>query len=425
MHPDLSKTPTLLNPSLVPRTSAVQRHPAEDLPLAVDLPVDAEGQKGLKFFAWASGGYVICQTCCCSFLPPPVASSIFSVRKTTGSVVAAVCDPCRHASSRGYAYHVVKSENYPPALRGWTWRMLLALRPVFYTKRLSVAVPAGYRPMGQQPKVYFDYISVADKLRKLSRCSPDEGIRAKVAFEYLMSNCPRYSCWLRRQQQVGEDDRNLSISEPYLQVALFPNLYFTDAMCDVVVNAPKTRPSIVTSFLQKAMHAVVLDYRLVPDLFHYVWHVWIFKMVTAKLVVGRSLGLYPRETLASCPLSSEFWLRHQFALQDALLMYGTPSVFVTISVNDVPHGFPFPSFLTDEANLVQGSLRLVARFSESFLSGLRRLVPVCTSSRPCTTCSAPLYWAGRPSKPREPNALGLSSGPTSTSSTPTIVCKVN
>ena len=121
---------------------------------------------------------------------------------------------------------------------------------------------------------------------------------------------------------------------PGIECALWPVLYPFTSWCEsILVNSS----SILTSFRCKILSNIV-DYNSTFELVQFHYDRWLYKTICAAVSISKKMKASPLRTLETKNFSPEYWRWQQRFLEDAVLQFGHPSFFLTIS----PYEWDFP-----------------------------------------------------------------------------------
>lgn len=122
-----------------------------------------------------------------------------------------------------------------------------------------------------------------------------------------------------------------------VEAALWPHLYYDNALCESYLEGQETRKSGKVSFMTKISSAVS-DYSLHYDLLHYHYDRWLFKTITGAINSAKQSQCSPAVALEAKTFSHQYWMNQHRYLIDAVRQFGFPSIFMTIS----PFEWTFP-----------------------------------------------------------------------------------
>ena len=103
-------------------------------------------------------------------------------------------------------------------------------------------------------------------------------------------------------------------------------------------------------FINKVFSNIV-DYGITYDLLQFHYDLWIFKSVSGAISSARRMKCSPATSLNSKTFSAGYWRTQHRHLIDAVMQFGYPSVFVTISPYEWT--FPFPQWIECAEQLTQ------------------------------------------------------------------------
>ena len=127
-----------------------------------------------------------------------------------------------------------------------------------------------------------------------------------------------------------------------IECCLWPNLYPYTRWCETTLKGDESRQSVKVSFINKVFSNIV-DYGITYDLLQFHYDLWIFKTVSGAISSARRMKCSPATSLNSKTFSAGYWRTQHRHLIDAVMQFGYPSVFVTISSYEWT--FPFPQWI--------------------------------------------------------------------------------
>ena len=155
---------------------------------------------------------------------------------------------------------------------------------------------------------------VVDCLRALP---PEEHAVAMSAYEFLMaSGDSEYAAFVHQHDGVLLCDGCLDVPrmfilKPYLENALFPDLYWCRSWCDSRWSAhPSGRRSCKASFLVKVF-SPVLDYTTDKELLQWQYDRWVLSKFTGRWQATKTKGLALKYALADVSETPHYcYLQH-------------------------------------------------------------------------------------------------------------------
>ena len=168
-------------------------------------------------------------------------------------------------------------------------------------------------------------------------------LRLQAAYDYLAnSSSSAYQQYLAHQAPPSPDTTKIKFWKVYkdmpaIESALWPVLYPFTSWCESILDGSTSRDSTLVSFRCKLLSNII-DYNNNFRLLQFQYDRWIFKTITGAVAIGHRMKTSPRRALETKSFTSEYWRwQHRF-LQDAVLQFGNPSIFLTIS----PYEWDFP-----------------------------------------------------------------------------------
>ena len=179
---------------------------------------------------------------------------------------------------------------------------------------------------------------------RIDRCgNTEQKNRLDAAYNYLlMSSLSSYKDYLHYEVCPNNNNRKIKFWNVYknfpgLECALWPTLYPYTSWCESILKGTTSRDSILHSFRCKLL-SPILDYNNNFPLLQYHYDRWLYKTLTGAVECGKVRKASPRRALETKTFTNEYWQwQHRF-LNDAVLQFGNPSLFLTIS----PYEWDFP-----------------------------------------------------------------------------------
>ena len=236
-------------------------------------------------------------------------------------------------------------EDIPVVLRNLSKAEICTLRPLTIHTGDYVRSDNGYRKKNGIFELSWSTSSVIEKINTI----PDSNSRNRCleAYAHLM-NEPRssYREFVEKRDELTNSQKKFNVYDPaesrFVECCLWPHLYPTRNWCETGLEGQSSRLSTKISFLHK-VQSTILDYGTDYDLLHFHYDLWLFKTVSGALTSCRFRMCSPARSLETKPFSVEYWKwQHRFLL-DAVLQYGPPSIFLTISPYE--WSFPVPPWL--------------------------------------------------------------------------------
>ena len=178
--------------------------------------------------------------------------------------------------------------------------------------------------------------------------------RLGVAYNYLVnSKFSSYSGYLPFQDKLPINSK-IKFWTVYkdmtgIECALWPALYPYYKWCESTL-AP--RYSVLTSFRVKLL-CDIISYNNNFELLQFQYDRWLYKTITGAVNSGKYRHCSPLKSLETKPFTAGYWRwQHRF-LMDAVLQYGPPTLFITLSPYE--WDFPSPIWMTEEES-ISGSI---------------------------------------------------------------------
>ena len=226
--------------------------------------------------------------------------------------------------------------DYPPVLRNLCGAQVRALRPL----ELSQGEVLRPHRVGWQHATKPSRLRWAKKAvpRKIAELPAEQQAAAEAAFEWLMAQRGKYRDVVQaRDRHVGTGWLPLGILlEPFLECALWPNLYPTTAFCDgwsPEDEEPEDGLSDEPWSLRKAsftrkLRSGILDYQFWTDLHVFQFDRWLFGRITGA---GRSADCPVYQAIHNMTFASAHRRRLKYVLCDLHQQLGPASLFLTLA----------------------------------------------------------------------------------------------
>lgn len=285
------------------------------------------------------------------------------------SKLDAKCWRCATAARK--LYPGVPANSIPLPLQNLAPGQERILRPLVLHQGNPTKAKHGYMKKDRRSALSWEKISVSQKIINIRDRAARKIVQA--AYDFLMGQHGPYSAFVKEhelylsdpigwttqhRQQTGQTLlAPWSIMEPYLEAALWPSLYWTSDMCDSACHAPVSwsRPFTCTqesmagdhrsgkaSFVAKVL-SPTLDYMDRYDLLQWQFDVYIYRTIVATAVVAKDADIGAEAAMNHRPWTAGYWRRHHRQLIDAVVQYGVPDYFGTISPYE--WSFPWPYWL--------------------------------------------------------------------------------
>ena len=168
----------------------------------------------------------------------------------------------------------------------------------------------------------------------------DQRNRLEVAYEYLTnSDKSSYSQYLLLQDNEAPGSKIkfwvVLTKMICVECALWPVLYPFNRWCETFLQGEKD--SILHSFRCKLLSQII-DYNNNFELLQFHYDRWLFKCVMGAVSVGKRNNTSPYKALENKSFTPAFWRWQHRYLQDGVLQYGLPTLFITFS----PYEWDFP-----------------------------------------------------------------------------------
>ena len=179
--------------------------------------------------------------------------------------------------------------------------------------------------------------------------------RLQRAYDYLLqSHLSCYKLYINHQIAPHPDKIKIKFWDVYqnypgVECALWPVLYPFSCWCESLLQG--TKDSILISFRVKLLSSIV-DYNNNFALLQFHYDKWLFKTISAAVNVGKRMKTSPARALETKHFSSSYWQWQHYFLQDAVLQFGYPTFFLTIS----PYEWDFPKPKWVESALLSDNL---------------------------------------------------------------------
>lgn len=289
----------------------------------------------------------------------------------------------RQCICKNKRYIVPTYNEIPESLRQLTVNDIMVLRPFNLDCGEFRREQHGYRIKTGMIKLEISSLAVIDKINAVPYLHSRN--RCKIAYNYLMnSEQSSYRSFVLKRDHLAHTQSQLSVfnlSETIgIECALWPNLYPYTKWCESVLSGAQTRLSWKISFYTKVFSEII-DYCMHFDLLLFHYDRAMYKVISGAINTGRFLNCSPARALDTKPFSATYWVWQHLYLIDAVLQFGLPDVFITISPYEWT--FPFPPWLTNIRNLVgRGPTRLAAFETEHIVHVLEQIVRgyLCGSS---------------------------------------------
>jgi len=122
-----------------------------------------------------------------------------------------------------------------------------------------------------------------------------------------------------------------------IEVAIWPLLYVKEEWCESAISGHASRLSAKKSFHYKALSPII-DYGQDFSLIQFQFDRYIFKTVCGAVESGKKYKCSPIRSLETKSFTCSYWKWQHLLLKDAVVQFGFPSLFVTIS----PAEWKFP-----------------------------------------------------------------------------------
>ena len=223
----------------------IEAPPAEDIAdNDAGLPAPARSEQGRFVELWAKfGSWGICKDC--RSLQPRCLEPIDCRRVAKPEIAPRACKACQNSK-----VSIPKFEDIPQPLRALSKDAVQALRPLDIDSGPYRRAAYGYRVHSAMIRLAWAAESIPEKISQLPR---DERRAARAAYEFLMASeesaysdfAEKHSNFLRREgEEVAEQRRKRPLQfleTPGLENALWPNLYWTEEMCETSIRASDVR----------------------------------------------------------------------------------------------------------------------------------------------------------------------------------------
>ena len=247
-------------------------------------------------------------------------------------------------------YIVPLFSDIPFLLRALRRLHVEALRPFHITSGTYQRMKYGYRKKTDIFRLSCPKLPVVQKIAMLS--SEHDQTICITALNYLLSNShSSYRKFYDLGNQFLRDNTDPNIFDVYtwegIECALWPHLYPFTSWCETIHDGSSDRRSSKISFLAKCLSAL-LDYSLTFDLLQFHFDRWLYKTITGAIHSSRSttMKVIPAfHALQDKPFSKGYWEWQHLYLIDAVMQFGLPSLFLTISTSE--WSFPTPLWLDD------------------------------------------------------------------------------
>ena len=209
------------------------------------LPGPGLSEQGRFVELWAKfGSWGVCEEC--RSLQPRRLEPIDCRRVAKPEIASRACKACQNGKVA-----IPKFEDIPQPLRALSKDVVKTLRPLDIDAGPYRRAAYGYRVHTAMIRLAWAAESVADKIQQLPR---DERTTARAAYKFLMDSeesayqdfIKEHDKFLRRQgkEEASEQRRKRPLQfleTPGLENALWPNLYWNEAMCETSVRASDVR----------------------------------------------------------------------------------------------------------------------------------------------------------------------------------------
>ena len=198
--------------------------------------------------------------------------------------------------------------------------------------------PAGNRIKNGAFELRYREDTVQDRINNI--IDEESKNRLQTCYDFLKNST--LSCYNQYlQNEKPPDSSNIKIKFwkvykdfPGIECALWPVLYPFTSWCESILD---NCSSILTSFRCKILSNIV-DYNSTFELVQFHYDRWLYKTICAAVSVSKKMKTSPLRALENKKFSPEYWRWQQRFLEDAVLQFGHPTFFLTIS----PYEWDFP-----------------------------------------------------------------------------------
>ena len=232
------------------------------------------------------------------------------------------------------AKHVVPApDDVPAVLVGLRRAQLVALRPMSLRQGARIQDKGCLPRHGGQTWLYWAEQHVTEQISTL----PDDlQPRAWDAYEFLRSEpASAYDAWVRKLEEKlrgGNGGRSLgalALLQPFVECALFPDLYPFRSWCESVCHGKGARHrSAKQAFLAKLCGPLV-DYALDYELIQFQFDRWVLAYFTSRSAVRQDVPL--KWLLRQFPDSPQKNYTTKLQIIDMHRQHGAASFFITVA----------------------------------------------------------------------------------------------
>lgn len=255
----------------------------------------------------------------------------------------------------------LRVDDWPDCLKGLPDEVLYALRPLVLHQGNPRKHPHGYRRKAQASRVSWNPLSVRTRVQLLEGPARDRGI---TAYEWLLASSDVYRAWVRAHEAILESHSPVlklwpnAITEPYIEAALWPTLYYLWEHCesrsyatdDWCTPFQRQHGERVCSAWTSAKHAFVrklcscvVDYSRYYDLLQFQFDRHLLRTLHKKACLSDAKGFDTHLALAHQHWHPSYWIRHHAILLDLTAQLGYPDLFLTVSPYE--WFFPYPYWI--------------------------------------------------------------------------------
>ena len=308
----------------------------------------------LKWLFYGSWGQ--CQACKCHYSRVLEQQEMFNFQGMRRKLTK----QC-YACSKGVIKYVVPtSEQYPCELKALPTRIVHALAPIVIHQGSPKKHRHGYVRKDTLSHLSWAKSSVRDQLKALPQ--PDRRVGIKAFCWLLMHNEP-YKAYIEAHKRVLATNQPLALQasailEPYIESAIFPQLYPLAKWCESYLLAAEAwsapfehqahakahkYASVKAAFVQKLL-CKIPDYGASYTLLQFNFDRYLLSHLKTRGEIAAENGVDGSYAEQDKHWTSQYWKNHHTVLIDVVHEHGYPDLFLTLSPYE--WSMPWPMWIT-------------------------------------------------------------------------------